>query len=200
MENKTAEQKQQQFEEFFSIAHQTECNFVPFDNPLQGQSSEQFEHAMPYPFKVASELSSLDAQALRPLRNLSEHATQLVDYLELQARKIDLIMAMILRQQDNPAHHYCGIKFGGGGVIIRSDKPMDVGIHGELKVFIKEEAAAIYSFAEVINCQREQDEYLITLIFDQIHERDQELLVRASLHMQTQQLKARAAERKSTTD
>ena len=48
------------------------------------------------------------------------------------------------------------------------------------------------SAAEVIACVEVEDKYHISLIFTRIREEDQELLVRASLHLQTQQLRKRA--------
>lgn len=195
MDELTLAEKQAQFEEFFLIAHAIKVNvsFVEADTVLP--DTDELESAMPYAFRIASEMASIEAQALRPLRNLSDHASDLADYLNHQARKIDLMMSFILQQQDEPENRFSTIKFGGGGIIINSPSPFEVGSVAELKLFLDQEAAAIFCFGEVIACQQEADDYHIAFIFNRIREQDQELLVRASLHLQTLQLRKRAQQK-----
>ncbi|MFC7004150.1 PilZ domain-containing protein [Bowmanella sp. JS7-9] len=196
MENLSLEQKQQQFNEFFSIQHGISANFTlwPADRPLPDYQS--FVANMPYAFKVATEVASLELNALRPLRALGEHAQQLMDFLNHQSRKIDLIMSFVLHQQDDDSARFTTESFGGGGVVLKSDRAMEIGRTGELKLFLTDEAAAVYCLAEVIGCEAKDDIHHITLIYRHIREEDQDLLVKASLHLQSKQLKARAAERR----
>jgi len=199
MDTLTLEEKQAQFDEFFMISHNLNANITPMnDNDVLPPVSE-LEQAMPYAFRIASEMASIEAQALRPLRSLGEHANELANYLNHQSRKIDLMMSFILQQQDEPDRRFTTLKFGGGGVVILSPREMVVGEHAEIKLFLTEEAAAIFCFGEVIACQHESDGYHIAFIFNRIREQDQELLVRASLHLQTQQLRKRAQEREENS-
>ncbi len=62
-----------------------------------------------------------------------------------------------------------------------------------LKIFLPEESSAIYCYATVSELNAEQCTLTYTLIRDQ----DRELLIRASLHIQSQQLKDRAKLRES---
>jgi len=197
VENLSLEQKKTQFDEYFSIAHEININVTPVSKDAVPATEAQLESAMPYAFRIASEMASLEAQALRPLRHLSDHAESLTEYLNHQAKKIDLMMSFILHQQDEPNARFKTIKFGGGGIIIQSDTPMDIGTYAELKLFLDSEAAAIFCFGEVITCENVEDDYHIAFIFSTIREQDQELLVRASLHLQTQQLRKRAQQKKS---
>ncbi|MBC3767016.1 PilZ domain-containing protein [Neptunicella marina] len=192
MDNLSLEQKQQQFNEFFTIKHPLKVNLqcLEHDYPLP-TNDEELQACMPTPFKISSELTVIETHALKPLRHLGEQATQLVEFLKLQSHKIDLIMSMVLQMQDDAEQQYQGIEFGGSGIKIVSDKAMTIGQLAELKLFLTEEAAAVYCFGEVIACHEENDQYHISLIFNQIREQDQDLLVRASLHIQTQQLKKR---------
>lgn len=192
MHDLSLEQKQQQFDEFFSIKHPTKVNLVPLAEDFVLPNIDALTEVMPYAFRVASEISDLDVKALRPLRALGDKAEELAAFLNHQSKKIDLMMSFVLQQQDDEQHRYEGIKFGGGGVIIANHSPMEPGLQVELKIFINEEATAIFCYGEVIACQQQDDEYHITLIFTRIREQDQETLVRASLHMQTQQLRKRA--------
>ncbi len=185
-------QKQAQFDEFFLMAHPIRVNIKPLPAHMPLPTEEELEGVMPYAFRLASELATIEAQALRPLRNLGEHASDLVDYLNHQARKIDLMMSYILQQQDEVSERLQAIKFGGAGMIACDQKPWSLGELAELKLFIQEEAAAIFCYGEVIACQPHGDDYHVSFLFTRIREQDQELLVRASLHLQAQQLKRRS--------
>jgi N-dimethylarginine dimethylaminohydrolase len=194
------EQKKAQFDEYFSIAHSINANVRPLGEDEKMPDEENLEDSMPYAFRIASEMAALEAQAIRPLRNLGDHAETLAEYLNHQSRKIDLMMSFVLHQQDEPEFRFKTVKLGGGGVIIESSDPLEVGTHAELKLFLDAEAAAIFCFGEVITCEQVEDSYHIAFIFNTIREQDQELLVRASLHVQTQQLRKRAKEKKAGSE
>ena len=196
MSELSLEQKKAQFDEYFSIAHSINANVRPLGANEKVPDEENLEESMPYAFRIASEMAALEAQAIRPLRNLGDHAETLAEYLNHQSRKIDLMMSFVLHQQDEPEYRFKTVKLGGGGVIIESSDPLEVGTHAELKLFLDAEAAAIFCFGEVITCEQVEDSYHIAFIFNTIREQDQELLVRASLHIQTQQLRKRAKEKK----
>ncbi len=197
MSELSLEQKQAQFDEYFSIAHCINANVRPLSMDEIVPDEDALEDSMPYAFRIASEMAALEAQAIRPLRNLGDHAETLAEYLNHQSRKIDLMMSFVLHQQDEPEHRFKTVKLGGGGVIIESKEAMDVGTKAELKLFLDAEAAAIFCYGEVITCEQIEDSYHIAFIFNSIREQDQELLVRASLHIQTQQLRKRSKERKA---
>ncbi|MBU3022660.1 PilZ domain-containing protein [Aestuariibacter sp. A3R04] len=196
MDKLTLADKQAQFDEFFMIGHD-----IPVNVNLVGQDAhvpppKELESVMPYAFRIAGEMAAIEAQALRPLRNLGDQAAALTDYLNHQARKIDLMMSYILQQQDDEKYRFSSVKFGGGGVVVAAAHPIEMGSIAELKLFLTEEAAAVFCFGEVIACQQQEDSYHIAFIFRSIREQDQELLVRASLHLQTQQLRQRAQEKR----
>lgn len=200
MENLSLEQKLQQFHEFFTIKHKIKVNIKVLEAGFGLPGVNDLPDYMPYAFRIASEVASLDSQALRPLRHLGEHASELVDFLNHQSRKIDLLMSYILHQQDEAEDRYESVEFGGGGVTIQSPQALEVGTAVEMKLFLAEEAAAVFCFAEVITCQAHEDQYHMSLIFTRIREEDQELLVRASLHLQTLQLRERTKRKKNEQD
>ncbi len=195
MDTMTLEQKQAQFDEFFMIRHALNVNVSLRADGEPLPDINALESHMPYAFRIAGEMASIEAQALRPLRHLSDHAESLAEYLNHQARKIDLMMSYILHQQDEKAYRYTTEKFGGGGMVITSSEPMAVGSMAEIKLFLDQEAAAIFCYGEVIACDQTGNDYHIAFIFNRIREQDQELLVRASLHLQTQELRKRAQSR-----
>ncbi|MGO4893572.1 hypothetical protein [Flavobacterium sp. W21_SRS_FM6] len=189
MRNLTLAQKHQQFEEFFMIKHDLHVNMRVLDSHFTLPEPIDLPQHMPYAFKIASELAAIDNKSLRHLRGLSDHASELVEYLNHQSRKIDLMMSLILKHEDDPALNYSSDKFGGGGIIIKSKQALDVGLQVELKIFIPEESAAIFCFAEVIANELIDEEHHVSMIYSCIREEDQDLLVRASLHLQAANLR-----------
>ena len=73
------EEKQQQFNEFFTIEHAIRVNFKTVAAGFTLPDVDDLGDHMPYAFRVASEATAIDAQALRPLRNMGEHAVELAN-------------------------------------------------------------------------------------------------------------------------
>lgn len=191
MDRLTLEQKHAQFTEFFMIKHELPVNLSLKADDFRLPEVDDLHQHMPYEFQIASELSSIDTKALRPLRGLGEHAIELADFLNQQSRKIDLMMSLILQQHATQEDTYHSLEFGGGGIIIQCPTEWTIGSIAELKLFLREEASAIFCFAEVIACKLEDDKYHVSLIFTRIREEDQDLLVKASLHLQAANLRKR---------
>ncbi|TWX47857.1 PilZ domain-containing protein [Colwellia hornerae] len=189
-DNKTA-----QFDQFFSINYPFNVNatIIETDTPPSYQS---FMNTMPMPFKMASEIITLDQAALRPLQTLGSVAGQLVDYLHHQAKKIDLLVSYILSEQDNEMQRYQGTDFGGGGVIFTSNNLFNVGQFITLKIFLLDDNCAIYCCGEIISATTTSEEVsCYKVIYHHIREEDREILVRCSLHQQSKQLQILAQQR-----
>jgi len=194
MNNETIEQKLEKYHEFFSIEHNFSINILPLEL-TKVASFEQFLADMPTPFKMASDMKSIDQSALRPLQALSGVAGQLVEFLNHQSEKIDLLISYILSQQDDEEHRYQGIKFGGGGLLFTANKAFKLAQLLEMKIFLLNQNCAVYCYGEVIEIQQDDDFYLHKVIFYFIREDDREILVRNSLHAQSKQLQVLAQQR-----
>lgn len=181
--------KLEQFNAFYLIAHPLKVNIQPATEAQAQQSLAEFEESMPYAFRISSEMSQIEAKALRPFRSMGEKFDELVDYLQLQAKKMDLMMSYILLQQDEEAYRNMAIKFGGGGVILPSNANVVLGEYVILKLFLESESAAIYCMAQAVACEASEQGFEVSYAYTHIREQDQELLVRASLHLQTAQLR-----------
>jgi hypothetical protein len=187
--------KAAKFDEFFSINYPFNVNaaIIETDTP---QNYQAFMNTMPMPFKMASEIITLDQSALRPLQTIGSVAGQLVDYLHHQAQKIDLLVSYILSEQDDEKIRYQGTHFGGGGVIFISKNNFTVGQFIELKIFLLDDNCAIYCCGEIISASVENDELTnYKVIYHHIREEDREILVRCSLHQQSKQLQVLAQQR-----
>jgi hypothetical protein len=194
MTHETIEQKLAKYHEFFAIEHEFTINILPLP-AHKNVSYEQFIADMPTPFKMASDMSSIDQAALRPLQALSGVASQLVEFLNHQSTKIDLLIGYILSQQDDEKHRFQGLKFGGGGLLFAAEKAFELAQLLEMKIFLLNENCGVYCYGEVIEVEQEQNAYLHKVIFHFIREEDREVLVRTSLHEQSKQLQALAQQR-----
>lgn len=190
--------KLEQFNEFFTIEYDFSVNVTLLDKE-KNYDYQSFINHMPTPFKMASDMATLDQAALRPLQALSGVAGQLVEYLNHQAQKIDLLMGYILSQQVEEAHQYQGLTFGGGGITFSSETAFQLKDYLELKIFIQDDNCAVYCFGEIIEIELNQSIPVYKVIFHFIRDEDRELLVRASLHKQSEQLKALAKKRQQSS-
>ncbi|KZN33204.1 PilZ domain-containing protein [Pseudoalteromonas luteoviolacea] len=188
------------FQQYFQIDETNQINLFPVEANMVPKNSAQLEAAIPPLFKLANEINELDLNALRPLRNLGDIASDLAAYLQAQSRKIDLIMSHILaNEQPEDDTSYCD-SYGGGGIKVTSDERFTIGQNFRTKIFLQHEASAIFCYSQIIEInQKEEEQFQYTLAFTQIRDSDQELLVRASLHAQTRQLKKRQSDSESDT-
>ncbi|MDX7825603.1 PilZ domain-containing protein [Aeromonas caviae] len=187
-------------EQFFSVTHATPVNVIPMPADFRLPTLEALEAELPEPFRIASAITSIDLVSSRLLRSQNESMHDLVEIINQQSRKIDMIMGYVLAAQDHPEHRFHTLRFGAGQLTYLHPHQG----HGEaptlhqivrLKIFLREEASAVYCYGEVV--QRDAGEHGTHVVLDyvRIREDDRELLVRASLHVQSKQLKLRAQER-----
>ncbi|MBQ4838597.1 MULTISPECIES: PilZ domain-containing protein [Pseudoalteromonas] len=186
------------FEQYFQIEETNQINLFPVEENMVPKNQAQLEAAIPPLFRLANEINELDLNALRPLRNLGDVASDLAAYLQAQSRKIDLIMSHILaNEQPEDESSYCD-SYGGGGIKVTTAEKFQIGQNFRTKIFLQHEASAIFCYSQIIEISKQEDEALqYTLAFTQIRDSDQELLVRASLHAQTRQLKKRQSDNES---
>lgn len=187
------QEKLAQYNEFFSIEHNFNANVAPLADE-QNIDYQSFLNNIPTPFKMAGDLATLDQAALKPLQALSGVAGQLVDYLNHQAQKIDLMMSYILNQEDIESARYQGTSFGGGGFSFSSEEAFNIGQLVEVKIFITSDNCSVYCIGEIIEQQNTTNEYKV--IYHFIRDEDRDLLVRASLHKQSEQLQQLASKRR----
>lgn len=186
---------------YFSVSHRFNAYLSPWPQDKKLPTEQELIDMQSVGLKLISEVKSLEAGCLLQLRHLDNEAKTVVDYLKLQSRKIDLVLQHVLETETQDGISYHGSQFGGSGIRIFSQEPMELGQRFKLNLFIREELIAILSFVEVTQVQAQvqgkeaEDElekrFDIDLSFVQILESDIEQLVKASLNVQQKQLKAR---------
>lgn len=189
----TLEKKHAAFNEFFSIEHTFNINISPLET--QALNYDAFVQSIPLPFKIASEVSRIEQSAINPLASLKHDAAQLVTFLNNQSQKIDLLVSYILNQEDNIKERFSGVQVGGAGIIFESESPYTESKALALKLFFTQENCAVFCYGEIISEECIDNRYRYKVLFTQIQDEDRETLVRASLHLQSKQLKKLAQER-----
>ncbi|MGY3945508.1 hypothetical protein [Aeromonas tecta] len=187
-------------EQFFSVTHATPVNVIPMPADFHLPTLEALDAELPEPFRIASAITSIDLTSGRLLRSQNESMHDLVEIINQQSRKIDMIMGYVLAVQDHPEHRFHTLRFGAGQLTYlhpRQGHGATPQLHRlvRLKIFLREEASAVYCYAEVKHLEPSEHGTQVLLDYVRIREDDRELLVRASLHVQSKQLKLRAQER-----
>ncbi|WP_077338074.1 PilZ domain-containing protein [Pseudocolwellia agarivorans] len=186
--------KLNQYNEFFSIDHDFNINAKRLNNG-KTISYNDFLKDIPTPFKLVNDIASLDRAAMAPLGVVTGVAGQLVQYLNIQAQKIDLLINHMLNEQDDENQRYQGVAFGGAGIEFIHDTAFSLNEFIEIKIFLTHENCAIYCHAEVIQIESAENQYHHKVIFHHIRDDDRERLVRSSLHLQSKQLQQLAKQR-----
>ncbi|MCF3097063.1 PilZ domain-containing protein [Aeromonas australiensis] len=184
-------------EQFFSVTHTTPVNVIPMQADFTLPSLEELDAELPEPFRISSTITSIDLVTSRLMRNQNDQIHDLVEIINQQSRKIDMIMGYVLSVQDRPEHRFQTLRFGAGQLTYLHPhqghgKPPALQQIVRLKIFLREEAAAIYCYGRVKQLDQGEHGIQVTLNYARIREEDRELLVRASLHVQSRQLKQRA--------
>ncbi|MDP5291318.1 PilZ domain-containing protein [Oceanimonas sp. CHS3-5] len=177
---------------YFSVEYSAQVNLIPLGENETVPEVADLEADIPAPFRLISEVTRIDTNQARLLRNLDEHASELVDIINQQSRKIDLVLSHVLAGQDDPDCRYRTLTIGGGGFGFVSRHAMTEGQIVRIKLFLPEHSVAVYGYGEV-HAEPEADHYRCD--FTVIREQDRDALIRASLQQQARQLKARAEQR-----
>ena len=178
---------------YFSVPCQVpvQVELLPVGSePPQG---EAFEAEIPDSFRLASEVATLDPASLRAMRSLGETSHELVAYLNLLSRKINALMGYILVQQEQGQPAQLTTAIGASGVIVDGVAEAHLGQHARLKIFLRDEAVSLYCYGQVSAV----NESAVEFRFSRLREQDQEILIRATLHLQAKLLKERAARKDS---
>lgn len=208
MDKAQLEQLRVQYHDYFSVEQSVLANIRPLPQSLPGE--QEFLQMIPEPFLMASEQAVLDRSALKALSKLGELAEELAAYLRTQAKKLDMMMRYVLMQQDDANYRQHTHSFGGSALNFLTTAPLPEGQTLEIKLFLNGADGAVYFLATVLENDVYQSAatdiaaqplaagaptYLVRAAVSRIRDEDREVLVRASLHEQSRQLKRKALER-----
>ncbi|PJC88123.1 PilZ domain-containing protein [Vibrio sp. HA2012] len=185
-------------QEFFTVHHKLTVNVEPLPSGFTLPDQIMFISEIPAPFIVASEFSQLDnltEHAMNDLRNSDfRHVIQL---LENQNNKLNLLLTFMLAQQDNEVHRTYTTGFGASRFSYHSDREISPGTLARVKLFLDHPPAAIYCYAEAIECTPSEPGYEVAMKYSLLRDQDQDLLIRAALYQQQKLLRQRSLDREN---
>jgi len=181
------------FQQYFKVEHAIVTNVIAIDGSLP--TTAEFLASIPEPFLLAGNVGQLNLNALRSLQRVGDLAEELANYLQHQAKKLDLLLHYVLRQQDAAAHRFVTLSYGGAGMTFLASTPFTPLQVVEVKLFLADNAGAVFCYGQVLSTEPHNTGYLVKVVFRQMREEDRELLVRSSLQQQARQLKLKAEQR-----
>ncbi len=183
-------------QEYFTVQHGLSINIEPLESEFSLPSLEQFVAEIPAPFLVAGEFSSLDTMTEKAITELrSSDLSNVVQLLEAQNSKINLLLTYMLSQQNDPELNQTTTSFGASQFTFNSTTMLQLSQKVKTKIFLEFPAAAIYCYGEVQTCEENNGSYMITISFSLLREEDQDLLIKAALYQQQKLLRQRSRER-----
>ncbi len=184
-------------QEYFTVHHSLTVNVELLGHDYILPSEDDFHAEIPVPFVVASEFSQLDQMADSARLELkNSDLKQVINLLDAQNSKLNLLLSFMLSQQDQEAFRFKSTSFGASQFSYKSRTPVNLGEQARVKLFLESPAAAIYCYAQVSQCdQRDNGEFEVTLKYELLRDSDQDLLIKAALHQQQKLLRQRSLER-----
>ncbi|MET2851162.1 PilZ domain-containing protein [Vibrio owensii] len=183
-------------QEYFTVHHNLTINVETLETGFALPDEETFVSEIPAPFIVASEFSHLDMLADNARLELQSKELKHVIYLlDTQNSKLNLLLSFMLSQQDDAKLRFQTTQFGASQLSYRSDSEVETGKLVRVKLFLDHPAAAIYCYAQIVECDSTEQGYVITLKYKLLREADQDLLIKAALYQQQKLLRQRSLER-----
>ncbi len=186
-------------QEYFTVHHSLAINVEPLPSDFKFPSVENFIAEIPAPFVVASEFSQLDQLSdAAKLELKSSDFKHVVQLLDTQNSKLNLLLTFMLSQQDEPQYRRTTTAFGASQLSYRSDTTLSPGTKLRIKLFLEHPAAAIYCYATVHSVEQQNDDKIITVKYELLRDTDQDLLIKAALYQQQKLLRQRSLDRERT--
>lgn len=140
--------------------------------------------------KLINEVKELEQQSISQIKQFNE-AGAVLDYLQIHAKKIDLVLQYLLEQQPHKGKKFQGQGFGGSRFDIITSSPMKLNSLVKSTLYIREELISVFCISRVISNVEQGNHFITNLEYASILDTDIEQLVQASLHIQQKQIKSR---------
>ncbi len=183
-------------QEYFTVHHNLTINVESLGVDFALPTEEIFTSEIPTPFIVASEFSKLDTLADNARLELkNKELKHVIELLDTQNTKLNLLLSFMLSQQDDATTRFQTTQFGASQLSYHAAAALEPNQLVRAKLFLDHPAAAIYCYAEVVECVSSEHGFFITLKYKMLRDTDQDLLIKAALYQQQKLLRQRSMER-----
>lgn len=176
---------------YFSVAHPFVVYLEPWEASQGFPEPENIKHLQSIGLKLVNEVKEVESNCLLQVRKMENDAKSIVDYLNLQSRKIDLVLYFMLEQEVRHGQSCSGTHFGGSGFHVKSNTALQKDSYFKANIFIRDELVNLICIAKVTDCNKTEKnpDYEVSFDFKVILSTDIEQLVQASLRVQQRLLK-----------
>ncbi len=146
-------------------------------------------------FSIRNDFNFKIEQHQADLKKIKGSMPELGRYLDMLQEQIDLLTDKLLQDDDDFADSERRVNLSAQGISFYQDEAVDNSSIVELHLKLLPSRQQIVSFARVIQCEEldhELGKYRLSLDFENIHEADQEILVK---HVHAKQLREFGASR-----
>ena len=184
---------------YFSVAYAATVNLLQLNDGEQIPSLEDFEGEIPMPFRMSHHFTFLESSAQQQLQKLHgvEATSAIMEYLNVQNVKLDLLLNHALSQEIDDENKYTTHTLGGSRFTVTFDHEPILNAQYRIKLFLVDPSYAVYAYATITEVEEQDESFLVTFEYSRILEADEDKLIRAALHQQQKMLRKRAQDRKN---
>ncbi|WP_144394326.1 PilZ domain-containing protein [Pleionea sediminis] len=169
--------------EFFRIDDCVTMQLIPF-NASDGKEVK----ALPEEFEILNQLRKVELESAQTFRAIQEKHRDIAHYLKVQNEKFD-ILANYIANQLKGSFEQEKVNISGNGLQFTSPKPYPINSRWHLKLLLFPDCYGLYCEAKVVKCDPVKDAHKIAIEFRNLHERDQDALIKHITKLQSKKLR-----------
>jgi len=182
--------------EYFRIDDEVALDYRPIDEADIDALSDRIHARFPDRFTVASSFTATSRQMTQALHKVQNQSPELVRCLQAIDQKLNMLAQLFVSEEmhldQQPTRE---VNLSAGGLAFRSQHEIRTGSLLEMRIVLFPSLIGILTLSRVIHCEPISDTnvdfpWQVAVNFEQLRERDRELLVRHVMAKQTRQLRA----------
>jgi len=186
--------------EYFRIDDEIALDYRLIDEAEIDAVSERIHARFPDRFTVASSFTATSRQMAQALHKVQNQSPELIRCLQAIDQKLNMLAQLFVSEEmhldQQPTRE---VNLSAGGLAFRSQHQIRTGSLLEMRIVLFPSLVGILTLSRVIHCEPISDgtaqfPWQVAVNFEQLRERDRELLVRHVMTKQTRQLRAERLE------
>lgn len=182
--------------EYFRIDDEIALDYRLIDEAEIDAVSERIHARFPDRFTVASSFTATSRQMAQALHKVQNQSPELIRCLQAIDQKLNMLAQLFVSEEmhldQQPTRE---VNLSAGGLAFRSQHQIRTGSLLEMRIVLFPSLVGILTLSRVIHCEPLSDgngqfPWQVAVNFEQLRERDRELLVRHVMTKQTRQLRA----------
>jgi c-di-GMP-binding flagellar brake protein YcgR len=142
-------------------------------------------------YSLAATLDVLSQEAIRIMQHLEKQNSEFLELYKVLDAKINVMAQAVMFVGSNVNAQDCqDVNLSAAGLAFQQPTALELGQNLAMEMYLPSTLALILVYGKVINCQAvDAGQYVISVMYTQIREEDQELLIKHVVRKQWQQLR-----------